>query len=77
MLTLLDHLFIGKDVTLFLNHPARKSPESSAKAGTTTGPREESKVGLLLTLWPAWIPSEALGAILPGKVLSLVHPQFP
>lgn len=38
MLTLLDHLFIGKDATLFLNHPALKSPESSAKAGTTAGP---------------------------------------
>lgn len=47
MLTLLDHLFIGKDATLFLNHPALKSPESSAKAGTTAGPWEESKVGLL------------------------------
>lgn len=48
MLTLLDHLFVWKDATLFLNHPALKSPESSAKAGTTAaGPWEESKVGLL------------------------------
>lgn len=78
MLTLLDHLFISKDATLFLNHPALKSPESSAKAGTTAGPWEESKVGLLANTLASLDSLRGSWRHTPWeRVLSLVHPQFP